>query len=95
LRSWRPPSPPRSPVWPPCGNARSCRVAFDPVAGPFLEKLARGKQYVYDGLKSGVLKPLIDRTFAPDATAEAHRYMEANRQKGKIVVTVEGRAWAY
>jgi NADPH:quinone reductase-like Zn-dependent oxidoreductase len=52
------------------------------------EKLARGKQYVYDGLQSGALKPIIDRTFPLDAIAEAHRYMESNQQKGKIVVTV-------
>ena len=52
------------------------------------EKLARGKQYVYDSLQSGALKPIIDRTFPLDAIAEAHQYMESNQQKGKIVVTV-------
>ncbi len=52
------------------------------------ERLSRGKQYVYDGLKSSALKPIIDRTFPLDAVAEAHRYMETNQQKGKIVMTV-------
>ena len=52
------------------------------------EKLDRGKQFVYDGLQSGKLKPIIDRTFTLDNIAEAHKYMESNRQKGKIVVTV-------
>ncbi len=52
------------------------------------ERLARGKQYVYDGLKSGALKPVIDSTFPLDAIVDAHRYMESNQQKGKIVVTV-------
>ena len=52
------------------------------------EKLARGKQYVYDGLQSGALKPIIDRTFPLEAIVDAHRYMESNEQKGKIVVTV-------
>ena len=52
------------------------------------EKLVRGKQYVYDGLQSGGLKPIIDRTFPLDAIADAHRYLESNQQKGKIVVTV-------
>jgi NADPH:quinone reductase-like Zn-dependent oxidoreductase len=61
---------------------------FEIVRDP--EKLARGKQYVYDGLQSGVLKPRIDRTFPLEAIADAHRYMESNRQKGKIVVTVKG-----
>ncbi len=52
------------------------------------ERLARGKQYVYDGLKSGPLNPIIDSTFPLDAIVDAHRYMESNQQKGKIVVTV-------
>ncbi|MGB5338377.1 MAG: zinc-dependent alcohol dehydrogenase family protein [Gammaproteobacteria bacterium] len=52
------------------------------------EKLARGKQYIHGALQSGKLKPVIDRTFPLDAIVEAHRYMESNRQKGKIVVTV-------
>ncbi|MBL0712238.1 MAG: zinc-dependent alcohol dehydrogenase family protein [Desulfosarcina sp.] len=119
-------------------NGRGADLIFDPVAGPFLEKLARaaapgavifeygalsleptpyplfdalgkglsirgytlfeivkqpdmlaaGKQFVYDGLASGDLKPVIDSTFPLDDIAGAHRYMESNRQKGKIVVTV-------
>jgi NADPH:quinone reductase-like Zn-dependent oxidoreductase len=52
------------------------------------EKLARARHYIYDALQSGKLKPVIDRTFPLDTIAEAHRYMESNRQKGKIVVTV-------
>ncbi len=52
------------------------------------ERLARGKQYTYEGLESGALKPVIDRTFTLNAIVDAHRYMESNQQKGKIVVTV-------
>ena len=52
------------------------------------ERLASGKQYVYAGLESGALSPFIDRTFPLDAIADAHRYMESNEQKGKIVVTI-------
>ncbi len=52
------------------------------------KRLARGKRYVYTGLESGALRPFIDRTFPLDAIADAHRYMESNEQKGKIVVTV-------
>jgi len=52
------------------------------------ERLARCKQYIYDGLNSGALKPVIDSTFPLDAIVDAHRYMESNHQKGKIVVTV-------
>ena len=52
------------------------------------EKMARAKAFVYDGLKSGQLKPVIDKTFAFEEIAEAHRYMEANGQVGKIIVTL-------
>lgn len=119
-------------------DGRGADMIFDPVAGPFLEKLAqaaapgatiyeygalsmaetpfplfdalgkgltirgytlfeivkqpacmaRGKQFVYEGLASGALKPIIARTFTLDAIVEAHRFMESNRQMGKIVVTV-------
>jgi len=52
------------------------------------ELLARAKNFVYEGLDSGALKPVIDRTFAFSDIANAHRYMESNQQKGKIIVTV-------
>jgi NADPH2:quinone reductase len=119
-------------------NGKGANVIFDPVAGPFLEKLAkaaaaravifeygalssaptpfplfdaltkglnvrgytlfeivfdpqrlaRGKKFIYDGLESGVLKPIIARTFPLKEIVQAHRYMESNQQMGKIVVTV-------
>jgi len=59
---------------------------FEIVKNP--ERLARGKQFVYSGLETGALKPVIDRTFPLGSIVEAHRYMESNRQKGKIVITV-------
>lgn len=45
-------------------------------------------EYVLKGLESGALKPVIDRTFEFDEMVDAHRYLEANGQFGKIVVTV-------
>lgn len=44
--------------------------------------------YILQGLASGRLKPVIDKTFAFDEIVEVHRYLEANGQFGKIVVTV-------
>ena len=84
------PKPTPFPLFAAIGKGLTIRgyTLFEIVRDP--EKLARGKQYVYDGLKSGVLKPLIDRTFPLEAIVDAHRYMESNRQKGKIVVTVQG-----
>jgi len=59
---------------------------FEIVKNP--NKLDAGKQFIYNGLKSGALKPAIDSTFALDDIVAAHHHMESNRQKGKIVVTV-------
>lgn len=60
---------------------------FEIVTVP--ERLAQAKQYVVDHLISGDFKPRIDKTFPLSEIVEAHRYMEANEQIGKIVVTVE------
>ncbi|GGF37490.1 NADPH:quinone reductase [Aliidongia dinghuensis] len=45
-------------------------------------------EYVLKGFEVGALKPVIDRTFTFDEMVEVHRYLEANGQFGKIVVTV-------
>lgn len=52
------------------------------------EKMARAKAFVYDGLRSGKLKPVIDKVFSFDDIVQAHRYMESNNQTGKIIVTL-------
>ena len=39
-------------------------------------------------IKSGVLKPVIAKTFPLAQIVESHRYLESNEQIGKIVVTV-------
>jgi NADPH:quinone reductase-like Zn-dependent oxidoreductase len=44
--------------------------------------------FVINGLDQGTLKPVIDRVFAFDKIVDAHRYMEANGQFGKIVATI-------
>ncbi len=119
-------------------SGRGARLIFDPVAGPFLEKLAgaaapggvifeygalsmaptpfplfdalgkglnirgytlflitadphklsRAKDFVYNRLAAGDLKPIIARTFPLAAVSAAQTYMESNQQIGKIVVTV-------
>jgi NADPH2:quinone reductase len=53
------------------------------------ERMERARKYIFDGLKSGALWPVIDRIFFPlESIVEAHRYLESNQQNGKIVVTV-------
>jgi NADPH:quinone reductase-like Zn-dependent oxidoreductase len=59
---------------------------FEIVSDP--AKLEKAKQYIYDGLDAGKLKPILDRSFPLEQIADAHRYMESNQQTGKIIVTV-------
>ena len=82
------PEPTPFPLFPALGKGLTVRgyTLFGIVQDS--EKRARGISYIRDGLQSGTLKPVIDRTFPLDAIVDAHRYLESNQQKGKIVVTV-------
>jgi NADPH:quinone reductase-like Zn-dependent oxidoreductase len=63
---------------------------FEYTTNPVL--LEPAKRYVYEGLKSGALKPVLDpKSFKLDQIVEAHRYLESNEQFGKIVVKVTDR----
>ncbi len=54
-----------------------------------LGRLEKVKRFIVDGIESGKLEPVIARTFSGlDQILEAHRYLESNKQIGKIVVTV-------
>ncbi|WP_438489849.1 zinc-dependent alcohol dehydrogenase family protein [Streptomyces sp. S186] len=52
------------------------------------QRLRRAEAFVASGLRSGAFKPVVDRVFGLEEIADAHRYMEAGGQVGKIVVTV-------
>ena len=52
------------------------------------DKLAAVKKFINEGLASGVLKPIIAKTFKFDDIVAAHRYLESGAQFGKVVVTV-------
>lgn len=38
--------------------------------------------------ETGAIRPIIDRTFTLSEAKEAHEYMEANKNVGKIILTV-------
>ncbi|TIS96766.1 MAG: NADPH:quinone reductase [Mesorhizobium sp.] len=57
-------------------------ITGDPV------KLEAAKAFILDGMISGSLKPVIAKTFSFDQIVEAHRFLESNKQFGKIVVTI-------
>jgi NADPH:quinone reductase-like Zn-dependent oxidoreductase len=53
---------------------------YDPVAYP------KAKEFILEGLESGVLKPVVAKVFSFDRIIEAHDYVEKNQALGKIVV---------
>lgn len=81
-------APTAFPLFPALAKGLTVRgyTLFEIVRDP--ERLARGKRFLYEGLESGALRPVIDRTFALEEIVDAHRHMESGRQQGKIVVTV-------
>jgi NADPH:quinone reductase-like Zn-dependent oxidoreductase len=48
----------------------------------------RAVEFILPRLRDGSLCPVIDRTFPLERIQDAHRFMESNQQRGKIVVTV-------
>jgi NADPH:quinone reductase-like Zn-dependent oxidoreductase len=52
------------------------------------KRLKAATEWILEGFDSGRLEPVVDRVFPLDHIVEAHRYMEANKQFGKIVVSV-------
>ncbi|CAN7761272.1 zinc-dependent alcohol dehydrogenase family protein [Caballeronia sp. LjRoot34] len=51
-------------------------------------QLAAMKRFVGEGIADGSLRPVIARTFRFDEIADAHRFIEAGEQIGKVVVTL-------
>lgn len=82
------PEPTVYPLFAALGKSLTIRgyVLFEITTHP--EKLGKAKQFVFDGLETGALSPVIDKSFEFKDIADAHRYMESNTQFGKIVVTV-------
>jgi NADPH:quinone reductase-like Zn-dependent oxidoreductase len=61
-------------------------MAFADMTDP--EIVRRVAAFLTAGVRTGVLRPAIDRVFGFDDIIEAHRYLEAGTAAGKIVVKV-------
>ncbi|MET7303481.1 zinc-dependent alcohol dehydrogenase family protein [Embleya sp. NPDC005575] len=53
------------------------------------ERLRRAEAFVTSGVRTGAFEASVDRTFDLERIVDAHRYLEAGAQVGKIVVTVD------
>ena len=81
----------RQPVVPVADMVRADAVfhpysMFNHVIDP--EQLARATRAILSGIDAGELDPVVDRVFPFAELLDAYRYMESNRQAGKIVVEV-------
>jgi NADPH:quinone reductase-like Zn-dependent oxidoreductase len=54
---------------------------------PVCQKAAT--DYIFEGLKSGVFKTQVTKTFRFDDIVEAHRELEKNQHLGRMVVNVQ------
>ncbi len=61
-------------------------MAFADMADPRI--VSRVAAFLAAGVRTGVLRPTVDRVFGLDDIVEAHRYLEKGTSGGKIVVTV-------
>ena len=50
------------------------------------EKVAAWSLEIVRGIEEGWIRPHVDRAFKFDQAADAHRYMEARKNIGKVVL---------
>lgn len=74
-------------------SRRACRGLLRPggvhVRNTGLARITRADlQYLADLAEQGALRPVIDRSYALDEVADAHRYVDTGRKRGNVVLTM-------
>ncbi|XVS67483.1 zinc-dependent alcohol dehydrogenase family protein [Actinosynnema sp. CA-299493] len=85
---WQDPRPASFPLNPSLTIHRY--MAFADMVDP--DTTRRVAAFLAAGVRTGVLRPAVDRVFDLDDVVEAHRHLEGGTGAGKIVVTVRDRA---